>query len=87
MPSRVRLQNALFLLLVLGILIFAFYPGRFDGDSISQLDQGKAFQFTDNWSPIMSLALGVLSDVMPGPAPMFCLQLVILFVGLFSLRT
>jgi hypothetical protein len=80
---RVRLQNALVLFFCFFVLVFALYPGRFDGDSISQVAEGTQFQFNDVHSPVLSLALGILADVMAGPAPMFCLQLAIFFGGLF----
>lgn len=80
---RVRLLNAFVLLVIFVILVFALYPGRFDGDSISQVLQGTRFQFNDAHSPGLSLTLGVLADVMPGPAPMFFLQLAIFLGGLF----
>ena len=83
MLLRVRLQNALVLMFIFAVLVFALYPGRFDGDLISQVAQGTHLQFNDAASPVLSLALGILTDVKAGPAPMFCLQLAFFLGGLF----
>ncbi|HEY8288248.1 MAG TPA: hypothetical protein VIG49_03195 [Acetobacteraceae bacterium] len=80
---RARVYNVVFLIVAFSILVFAMFPGRFDGDSIGQYQQGLAFGFDDHHSVMNAALLGVLSDIAKGPGPMFVLQLVLLGVGLF----
>src|SRR4051812_17540890 len=83
--SRSRRQNGAFLVVALILLLFALFPGRFDGDSVSQHMMGVTFQFHDWHSPLMSAFLGFLSDLAPGPGPMFVVQLVVWIAGLLIL--
>jgi hypothetical protein len=78
---RARRQNAAFLFAALMLFVYALFPGRFDPDSASQYSMGVAFQFEDWHSPLMSVALGFLSEFGSGPGPMFVAQLVIWIAG------
>ena len=82
---RVRLANTVFLLLAVAGLVYAMYPGRFDGDAISQYNQGLAFYFDDTHSVLNSALFGLLSHLGKGPGPMFVLQLCLLGGGLLML--
>jgi hypothetical protein len=68
------------LLLAFAGLVYAMYPGRFDGDAISQYAQGLDFHFDDTHSVLDAALLGALSLFAKGPGPMFVLQLA-LYVG------
>src|SRR4051794_20242119 len=78
--SRDRLLNAAFLAATFTVLVCALYPGRFDGDSIGQYQQGLNWSFNDAHSAMKAALLGVLSDIEKGPGPMFVLQL-FLWIG------
>ena len=81
-----RVLNAAFLVGSLCGLIFALFPGRFDGDAINQYRQGLALQFDDAHSVLDAALLGALSNIASGPGPMFVLQLA-LYVGGLGLLT
>ncbi len=80
---RARVCNAIFLITAFAVLVFAMFPGRFDGDSIGQYEQGLAFAFDDSHSVMNAAMLGILSDIAKGPGPMFVLQLGLWTLGLF----
>ena len=77
-----RIYNAIFLTLAFAVLVFAMFPGRFDGDSIGQYHQGLSFGFDDSHSVLNALMLGLLSDIAKGPGPMFVMQLALWIGGL-----
>ena len=79
---RARIYNAVFLMMALAILVFAMFPGRFDGDSSGQYQQGLTFVFDDHHSVMNAAMLGVLSGIAKGPGPMFVLQLALWIGGL-----
>ena len=80
-----RIFNAAFLAVAFAFLTFVLYPGRFDGDSIGQYQQGLAFSFDDAHSVMNAAVLGILSHLAAGSGPMFVLQLFIWIGGLFLL--
>jgi hypothetical protein len=78
---RARVSNAVFVVLAFAALVFAMYPGRFDGDAINQYYQGVAYSFEDAHSVMIAALLGILSDIAKGPGPMFVMQLLLWLGG------
>ena len=56
------------------LAVVAFYPGYMSPDSMSQLTQGRAWEFTDWHPPLMAALWGLLDRVFPGPAGMLVLH-------------
>jgi hypothetical protein len=56
------------------LAVVAFYPGYMSPDSMSQLAQGRAWEFTDWHPPLMAALWGLLDRVFPGPAGMLVLH-------------
>ena len=52
------------------LTLIAFSPGLMSPDSIDQLNQGRAWAFTDIHPPLMSALWGILDRVWSGPFPM-----------------
>ena len=82
MSSRCRIINALFLVAAFTFLVYSLFPGRFDGDTIGQYQEGLNFSFQDAHSVMVAAALGLLAKIMSGPGPMFVLQLAIWLGGI-----
>ena len=81
--SRARVANAIFLAVAFSVLVFAMYPGQFDGDAIGQYHQGINYLFDNSHSVMNAALLGILSNISGGPGPMFILQLALWIFGLF----
>ena len=81
--SRARVANAIFLAVAFSVLVFAMYPGQFDGDAIGQYHQGINYLFDNSHSVMNAALLGILSNISGGPGPMFILQFALWIFGLF----
>jgi hypothetical protein len=64
-------------ILCFGLTIWAFYPGFMSPDSIANLADGRASEFHDINSPVMSYLWGKLDRIIAGPALMLVLQNVV----------
>ncbi|MFN2493613.1 MAG: hypothetical protein ABR501_12110 [Pyrinomonadaceae bacterium] len=56
------------------LCVIAFYPGYLSPDSIRQLTEGRAWNFTDWHPPLMAALWGLTDRVIPGPFGMLLLQ-------------
>ncbi|MBA3713278.1 MAG: hypothetical protein H0W76_12650 [Pyrinomonadaceae bacterium] len=56
------------------LCVTAFYPGFMSPDSISQLTEARAWNFTDWHPPAMAALWGVVDKVVPGPFGMLLLH-------------
>ncbi len=56
------------------LTVIAFYPGYMSDDSISQLTQGRTWQFDDWHPPVMAAVWGLVDRIIPGPLGMLLLH-------------
>jgi hypothetical protein len=56
------------------LCVVAFYPGYVSPDSIRQLNEGRAWSFTDWHPPLMGAVWGIVDRIIPGPAGMLLLH-------------
>lgn len=81
-----RLARALLGCLMAGIgfhVFLHFAPGAMSPDSISILQQARSGEFSDAHPPLMAVIWSWLDKVVPGPAAMLTLQLVLYYTGMF----
>lgn len=60
--------------IVVTVIIAAYYPGVMSNDSIASLEQARSFEFTSWHPPIMALIWSVLDRLIEGPALMLIAQ-------------
>jgi hypothetical protein len=56
------------------LCVVAFYPGYISPDSIRQLNEGRAWSFTDWHPPLMAAVWGIVDRAVPGPFGMLLLH-------------
>lgn len=68
----------------IGLHVFLhFAPGAMSPDSISILQQARSGEFSDAHPPLMAVIWRWLDRLVPGPAVMLTLQLVLYYTGIF----
>ena len=84
--DRAPLASGLLLLCTLAIAsaVFAqFYPGAMSPDSLAILRQARSGVLQDGHPPLLALIWAFADRVIPGPAPVLLLNLVLYYGGLF----
>lgn len=70
-------------LAVASLVFIEFYPGAMSPDSLSILRQARSGVLQDGHPPLLALVWALVDRVVPGPAPMLLLNLVLYYGGLF----
>lgn len=77
------LRPSVILALAWSLFVAYAYPGLMSMDSFDQLEEARAWFFTDSHPPAMAALWGIVDRIVPGPFGMLLLQSIAFLIGLY----